>query len=135
MDGIITNENGDSLTLGSVLGKDQFTVIDCWASWCHPCRASLPHLKQLYEKYQPKGLQIIGLSLDGQMMKKQWLNAVEKEKLEWPQFLTDFESDIMKSYKVQAIPNILIIGPDKKIIKTGVRGFDLDIILKNIYGY
>ena len=134
IDGYITTLSGDSVLLSSQLKEGQYTLIDCWASWCHPCRASIPHLKQLYKKYKDKGLNVIGLSLDGNQMKDQWLKAVDAEQMDWPQFLTDFHCEIIKDYSVAAIPNILLITPDKKILKTGVRGFDLDLILKNIYG-
>ncbi len=136
MEAQITTKDGDQVALSSQLKDGQYTIIDCWASWCHPCRASLPHLKQLYEKYRSKGLNVIGVSFDNyEYMKDQWLKAVDDEKIIWQQFQAEFDSDFAKFYQVQAIPNILIIGPDRNILKTGVRGFDLDIILQNIYGF
>ncbi len=136
IDAQLTTTEGEKVALSSQLQDGKYTVIDCWASWCHPCRASIPHLKQLYEKYQPKGLNIIGISFDDyQYMKDQWLKAIQVEQMPWPQFQAEFDSELGKGYHITAIPNILIITPDKKILKTGVRGFDLDVILQNIYGF
>ena len=44
--------------------KGQPVVIDFWATWCAPCRASMPHLNQIQDRYQPQGLVVIGLSVD-----------------------------------------------------------------------
>ncbi len=135
IDGMVNTTQGDSVSLGSVFKEGRYTLIDCWASWCHPCRASIPHLKQLNEKYKDKGLSIVGLSLDATSMKKAWLKAVEDEGMDWPQYQVDYDSKLLKEYNIAAIPNIILITPDKKILKTGVRGFDLDIILKNTFGF
>lgn len=67
--------------------------------------------------------------------KKQWLQAVEEDGMTWPQFQVDFLGPLMKAYNVTAIPDILLIAPNKKIYKVGVRGLDLDLILKDIYGF
>ncbi len=133
MDGMVYPEEGDSLLLSTQLKEGRYTLIDCWASWCHPCRASIPHLKQLHNKY--KELDIIGISLDGSAIKNQWLKAIDDEGMSWPQFMVEYNSELLKAYNISAIPNIILITPDKKIYKTGVRGFDLDLILKRIYGY
>ena len=39
-------------------------VLDFWATWCAPCRASMPHLDTLQQRFQSEGLVIIGLSVD-----------------------------------------------------------------------
>ena len=44
--------------------KGQPVVLDFWATWCAPCRASMPHLNQIQDHFQPQGLVVIGLSVD-----------------------------------------------------------------------
>lgn len=53
---------GKPLKLSDFRGK--VVVVDFWATWCAPCRASLPHLSALQERYKSKGLVVVGLSLD-----------------------------------------------------------------------
>ena len=117
---------------GKILGlkdvKSNVTIIDFWAAWCGPCRRENPNLVKLYEKYHDKGLEIIGISLDGTMRqpdpKKAWLKAIADDKLTWPQIsnLNYFNGPIAKMYGVQAIPASFILDADGKIIAKKLRG-------------
>ena len=53
--------NGKPLQLSALRGK--VVLLDFWATWCPPCRAELPHFKELYAAYRSKGLEMIGLSV------------------------------------------------------------------------
>ncbi|HXB12586.1 MAG TPA: TlpA disulfide reductase family protein, partial [Bacteroidia bacterium] len=58
----LPDTNGNPITLSSFKGK--VVLIDFWASWCAPCRASLPGIVKLYEKYKNKNFTILSVSLD-----------------------------------------------------------------------
>jgi thiol-disulfide isomerase/thioredoxin len=53
---------GKSITLSHLKGK--VVLLDFWATWCPPCRAEIPHLVDLNRELRPKGLRILGLSVD-----------------------------------------------------------------------
>ncbi|MEO8933105.1 MAG: TlpA disulfide reductase family protein, partial [Xanthomarina sp.] len=77
------NPEGKLVSLNDIKGK--VTIIDFWAAWCGPCRKENPNVVKVYEKYKNKGLEIIGVSLDGAPNQKDakaaWLEAIEKDNL------------------------------------------------------
>lgn len=91
-------------------GAPKVVLIDFWATWCGPCRNSIPHIQKLHEKYSKKGVSIVGISVDdkGAKVVKPF---VEKNKLTYT-ILLDQKSEAADKYGVRAIPSIFII--DKK---------------------
>ena len=66
--------DGNIVKLSDFAGKGKYVLIDFWASWCGPCRAAMPELKELYAKYKDKGFEIVGVSLDSR--KEAWLKGI-----------------------------------------------------------
>ena len=132
----IRNIKGEKVSLKDQLSKDGYTLIDCWASWCMPCRWFIPHLKQIHNKYQEKGLKIISISIDNydkEREKEAWYNAMKEEDMPWQQFQTNKKSSFVASYGVYSIPNIILIDASNQIVATDIRGLDLDLLLQSIY--
>ncbi len=53
---------GDSVSLAAVRGK--VVLLNVWATWCHPCRDEIPELQAIHTKYQARGLELVGVSVD-----------------------------------------------------------------------
>ncbi len=123
----LATDKGDSLSLSQYRGK--YVMIDFWASWCAPCRASFPAIAEIYGKYHPKGLEIIGLSLD--RSEEAWRKAVKQENVPWPQVL-DAKGVTAKVYAVSAIPHLVLVDPDGKIMGTYNKA-DINDELKEIF--
>ncbi|WP_179346581.1 TlpA disulfide reductase family protein [Winogradskyella ursingii] len=117
---------GEDINLEDVKGK--LTVIDFWAAWCGPCRRENPNLVKLYEEYHDKGLEILGVSLDGapnqQDPKQAWLDAIEKDKLTWPQVsnLQYFNGPVASLYNITAIPATYVLDEEGRILAKNLRG-------------
>ena len=116
--------NGKPFTLSSLKGK--VVIIDFWASWCVPCRKSNPHMRELYNKYHAKGLDMVYVSDDDSNPAK-WKAAVEKDMLTGDGFhhvlrglkilnkttyAMDKTNDISDKYAVHYLPTKYLI--DKK---------------------
>jgi thiol-disulfide isomerase/thioredoxin len=112
---------GESLKLEDFRGK--FVLLDFWATWCGPCVAETPHLKEAYEAFRNDDrFAMIGLDLDPE--KDAPRQYVAKNSLRWHQaFLGDFsEAKLPGEYGVRGIPSVWLIGPDGKVIATDLRG-------------
>lgn len=54
--------DGRNVRLSDLRGKP--VIVDFWATWCRPCRSSMPHLSAIQDRYRNQGLVVIGLSVD-----------------------------------------------------------------------
>lgn len=120
--------NGNNVTLSKVKGK--IKLVDFWASWCGPCRLNNPILRKIYSEYHPKGLEIIGVSLDHD--KTRWADAVKKDQLPWIQVssLKGWKCDVARLYNITAVPAIFVLDEENHIIATNLRGEALAAFLK-----
>lgn len=112
--------DGTKITLPKKF-KGKVVVIDFWASWCEPCRDLMPHMKQLYAKYNPQGVVFIGISLD---RSREALDVYLKgAKLPWIQTYASKPQDpTARKYGVNGIPNVWVIGTDGKVVSDNARG-------------
>ncbi|MDQ3072769.1 MAG: TlpA family protein disulfide reductase [Bacteroidota bacterium] len=120
---------GKQFRLSSLKGK--YVLLDFWASWCLPCKAQFPEMKRIYAKYKNKNFEILGVSLDDN--KVAWLSAIQQDKLPWKQVsdLQGFKSTAATTYVVNAIPMMMLINPEGRIVAKYFHGKDLESELKN----
>lgn len=125
------NPNGENIALSDVVKKGKVTIIDFWAAWCGPCRRENPNVVKIYEKYHDKGLEIIGVGLDGrrgqQNPKDAWIKAIENDKLTWHQVSNlQYFDEIAQMYNVRSIPSMFVLDSEGKIIDKNLRGIALE---------
>ncbi len=128
----LPNPDGEVISLSSLRGK--YVLIDFWAAWCRPCRAENPNVVRVYNKYQDKNFEILGVSLD--RTKEAWEGAIEQDGLPWLHIsdLKYWNSIVTKSYQINSIPATYLIDPEGKIIAKNLRGPSLEAKLKEIFG-
>jgi thiol-disulfide isomerase/thioredoxin len=101
---------GKEVTLQSFKGKP--VLLDFWATWCLPCRESLPALEKLYQENEAKGLVVLSLDEDDDNPQK----AIEfwaVNKVPWPNFHAD--NEILKNFPVHGIPYFVLLDSSGKI--------------------
>ena len=119
----LNTPDGKPLSMHSIKGKVK--VIDFWASWCGPCRQENPHVVALYKEFHPKGLEIIGVSLDND--KANWEKAIQDDGMTWYQGsdLKGWQSAVAQLYGVTAIPHTVLLDANNKIVAKNLRGNEL----------
>lgn len=122
------------MKLSDLRGK--VVLIDFWASWCGPCRKENPNVVKTYEKYKEAGFTVMSVSLDKD--KAAWMAAIEKDKLTWPNHVSDlghWASRVPQMYGVKGIPFTVLIDQEGKVIRTNLRGEALEQELSRIFGF
>lgn len=125
--------SGETMSLSDLRGN--VVLLDFWASWCGPCRRENPAVVALYDKYKDKGFTVMSVSLDKD--KAKWLRAIENDNLTWPNHVSDlgfWQSKTAKLYGVSSIPFTVLIDQEGKIIRTKLRGPQLEEELSRIFG-
>ena len=125
------DQNGNPKKLSDLKGK--IIYLDFWASWCAPCRKENPNLVKTYKKFNPKGFEIVAVSVD--QNKEKWLAAIEKDSLNWLH-LNDLKGQGNRAalmYGVTGIPDSFLIDKDGIIVARDIRGKELDNKLEELF--
>ncbi|TXE13122.1 TlpA family protein disulfide reductase [Seonamhaeicola algicola] len=124
LDLVKVGQPAPNFTLKSIENKDislsdykgKHLLIDFWAYWCGPCIKGFPELKEIRKSYSEEKLAILSISTDKNYDK--WVEAVKQHKLPWPQVIDDanLPVDVGSKYAVVAIPHLILVSPEGKII-------------------
>lgn len=107
--------NGKTVSLESLKGK--IVYIDVWATWCPPCRAELPALKELEEKYGEK-MHFVSISCDQD--KSKWEAMVKEKGLKGVQLHIGADRSFMQAYAISGIPRFILLDEAGKIISSNM---------------
>jgi thiol-disulfide isomerase/thioredoxin len=96
------------------LGGGKVMLIDFWASWCGPCRESLPGLKQLEAVYRREGFEVISVSEDED--ESAWRRFINLHQMSWTQRL-DSNHRMARQFGASALPTYILIGRDGTVVQ------------------
>ena len=112
--------------------KHDYILLNFWASWSRKSREENPELVKIYNKYNKKGFEIVGVSLDED--NALWKKAVKEDKLSWTQ-VCDFkkwESSSAQTYMIKEVPSNILIDREGKIIAFNLSTEELAMQLKEL---
>jgi thiol-disulfide isomerase/thioredoxin len=119
---VIENLEGKDAMLSGLKGK--VVVLDIWATWCGPCRAMIPHEREMVSKLKDKPFALISISVDED--KNTLTEFLTKEKMPWTHWWSGTDHDIMDDYKIEHYPTIYVLDSKGVIRNKEIRGEELE---------
>jgi thiol-disulfide isomerase/thioredoxin len=110
------------ITLSELKGK--VVLLDFWATWCGPCKESIPHLVQIYKSNQEKGFELIGMSMDKKGEVDTVRHFVRSMDISYPIIMTP--EDVARNYGIKGLPTTILIDKEGKI-REKIVGFNSSI--------
>ena len=112
----LPDTNGRMVSMKDFKGKVVF--IDVWATWCGPCKAQFPFLKEIEEEYRDNpNIVFAGISIDRAKDHDKWIKMIRKENLVGLQLLDDTGKAFAKPYDISAIPRFMLIDKQGRWIE------------------
>jgi len=117
----MNDAEGNPVKLSDIYSKNEYTLVDFWASWCGPCRRENPNVVAVFNSNKAKGFGVFGVSLDTD--KEKWLKAIADDQLTWPHVsdLKGWKNEAAAVYAVSSIPANLLVDKTGKIIGRNLR--------------
>ena len=107
-----TNLAGNDFNWESYRGK--IVLVDFWATWCGPCRKSIPAIAELHKRLGDSGFEVVGVNLDADP--ETALKYVQENGIEWENLGSDGAKSAAETYGVSAIPTMMLIDPEGNIV-------------------
>ena len=126
--------DGKMHKISEFVGQGKYVLVDFWASWCGPCKAEMPNVLEAYNRFHGKGFEVVGVSFDKK--KEAWVKAIGQLKMPWLQIsdLKGWQCAAAPIYKIDIIPDNILIDSQGKIIDRGLRGKALHTRLEKLIG-
>lgn len=120
------DEKGTLVKLSDL--KGYVVILDFWATWCGPCKDTIPHIEAIYEEFQGTNLIVLGIDTFERATQEEVQQFVQKNGMKYL-IVQDKDNKVAAKYGVTGIPRIFVINKEGRISKT-IIGYDPE--MKNI---
>ena len=125
------NPETSTVKLSDYVGNGKYVLVDFWASWCEPCRDEMPYLKRVYETFAGDRFDMLSIAVADD--REDTLRAADELGIVWNQ-IVNAQQIPATLYGLEAIPHIILFGPDGTILKRGLRGEAVGEAVKEALG-
>ena len=108
---------GEKTTLAALSKGKKAVLLDFWASWCGPCMALMPELKNKAAKLGPQGIVVAGMNVEGSAKKAERVR--KKQKMDMPWLVEPKSEPFSSALKIDSIPRMILVAPDGKVLFNG----------------
>jgi len=120
--------DGTPFHLADLRGK--VVVLDFWATWCPPCRAMIPHEREMVRRLAKKPFALVSISADDD--ETAWRDFVREERMHWTHLLDGPHGPIITAYEVEYFPCIYVIDANGVIRYRDVREKELERAIEKL---
>ena len=125
----MTTLDGETFELAEL--KGQPTVVTFWATTCTSCVAEIPHLKDLYEEFRPRGFEIVAVAMEYDPA-DQVRTMVSEKDMEYPVVLDEGGRLAEAFGNVRLTPTTFVLGPDGTIVQRRQGLLDMDRLSRDL---
>ena len=124
--------------LSDYVGKGKVFLVDFWSPWCPPCKAELPNIKSVWEKYHGDSFDVLSVAVWEESRGMNWKNTIDTAAvygIQWNQ-INNGHQEPAALYGIQGIPHMVLFGADGTIVARGdaLRGEKLDPAVAEVLG-
>ena len=108
-------------SLSDFVGKGKVMLVDFWSPWCPPCKAEIPNIKAVWEKYHGDDFDVLSVAVWEESRKMDWRNTIDTAAvygMKWLQ-LNNGHQEPASLYGIDGIPHMILFDKDGTILKRG----------------
>jgi thiol-disulfide isomerase/thioredoxin len=125
-------------SLSDFVGKGKVMLVDFWSPWCPPCKAEIPNIKAVWEKYNGEDFDVLSVAVWEESRKMDWHNTIDTAAfygIKWQQ-LNNGHTEPADLYGISGIPHMILFDKDGTILKRGddLRGTKLEPAVAEVLG-
>jgi len=127
IDAALTTLKGDPVKLSDYIAQGDYVLVDFWASWCGPCRQTMPDVQATVKKH--KKLKVLGIAVRDKVTDTEM--AIKNLNITWP-VVCSLDASVAQTYGIYGIPAMILFGPDGTIVARDINAATLDQLLSGL---